>query len=99
MQMPTVQVTVSNYAGIAYRFLKENDLTLQQVTIRTIHTTSSSGDESKSRFWIRGVTFAQDVAAFELGFPFSLESEGPRRIYNRRDFPGIPFNLRAYSFI
>ncbi len=98
-QVPTLPVQVSNYAGLAYKFVKENDLTLHEVVIRRIHTLSSSGDEAKVRLWIRGVTFANEVAAFELGFKFSLEEEGPRRQYDRRSFPGIPLNLRAYSFI
>src|SRR5215468_8466574 len=79
-QLPTLSVAVSNYAGIAYRFLKENDLTHQQVTVRLISTLSNSGDETKARFWIRGVTFAQEIENFDLGFSFNLEAEGPRRI-------------------
>jgi len=98
-QLPSIGLRTSNYGGLAYKFVKENDLTLQEVTIRLINTLSSSGDEYKARYWIRSVVFANEIASFELGFPFSYEEEGPRRTWNRRDHPGIPLNLRAYSFI
>ncbi len=98
-QLPQTSISVSNFGGFAYRFVSQNDLTQREVTLRLINTLSSSGDESKARLWIRGATFTADVATFELGLPLDFESQGPRRTYNRRDFPGIPLNLRAYSFV
>ncbi len=98
-QLPQTNVSISNFGGFAYQFVSQTDLTQREVTLRLINTLSSSGDEAKARLWIRGATFAVDVATFELGLPLDFESQGPRRTYNRRDFKGIPINLRAYSFV
>lgn len=96
--LPKMTIDVSNFGGEAYRFAKDNDLTARAVTIRTIHTTESgSGDEATIGMIILSALFANEVARFELMLPITLESEGPIRTYNRRDFPGLPVNFRQYG--
>jgi hypothetical protein len=97
--LPKMTIDVSNFGGEAYRFAKDNDLTGRSVTLRTIHTTESgSGDEAKIKMSILSAMFANEVARFDLFLPITLEAEGPVRTYNRRDFPGLPYNMRQFGF-
>ena len=98
-QLPSMVVNVWNYGGEVYRVAKDNDLSLRDVTIRLINTLSSSGDEAKIKMQIRGISFSDEVASFELGWAFDLDAEGPTRTWNRRDHPGIPFNFRSFGVI
>ncbi len=97
--LPQMAVTVANFAGKAYAFATEHDLTGRNVTIRVINTESSSGDETKVTLQIKGAVFGDDFGTFELGFPYSLEADGPRRTYSRREFPGIPFQHTNYFIV
>jgi hypothetical protein len=97
--LPQMGVTVANLGGLAYKFATEQDLTGRNVTIRVINTESSSGDETKITLQVKGALFADDYGTFELGFPFSLEAEGPTRTYSRRAFPGLPFQHTNYFII
>ena len=99
-QLPSLQVSVANFQGMAYRFAKDNDLALQDVTIRLVNTTlTASGADDSIRMQILGSVFAGEVAVFHLGFNHNYDSQGPRRTYNRTSFPTIPFNLRQWAII
>ena len=95
--LPQMSVTVANFENMAYRFAMDSDLTGRSVTIRLASTLSNSGDESKTTMKIRGCVFTEETGSFELGYPFDMDSDGPRRTYNRRDYPGIPINQRAFG--
>jgi hypothetical protein len=97
--LPQLSVIVANVAGLAYKFANENDMSGRRVTLRLVNTAVSTGDDSRAVLYVRGCTFTDEVGSFELGLPFDFEAEGPRRTYNRRDFPGIPFSHRAYGLV
>ncbi len=90
-ELPSVYIDVANYGGQAFRFARDNDLTLNDVTIRLVNATAtSSGDDSRLKMQILGATFTKDVARFNLSLNFTYDAEGPKRIFDRRSFP-IPF--------
>ena len=97
--LPRQTVTTANFADLAYDFVRNYDLSGQNVTLRFINTDSASGDEVKVIYVVQSAIFQREAAQFQLGYPFDMDADGPRRTYNRRDFPGIPFNHRAYALI
>lgn len=97
-EMPRLSVHVANFQGMAFRFAKDNDLSLNDVVIRRINTTlTSSGDQDFQRYQILGSVFANEVAEFLLGTQMNYDSTGPRRTWNRREHPSIPVNLRKFG--
>jgi len=95
--LPQMTVDVSNFQGMALRFAKDNDLALNDVTIRLVNPSlTTSGQEDLIRMQVKNVIFADEVARFNLGFSFDMDQEGPRRTYNRRDFPSIPHNASKF---
>lgn len=100
MSLPQLFVDVSNFGGKAFRFAKDNDLALNDVTIRMVNLTlTQSGADARIKLQILGSAFTDEVGRFTLGFGFSLDVEGPNRTYNRRDFPSIPFEFSKYVII
>jgi len=98
--LPKLIINVSNFAGQAFRFAKENDLSTNEVIVRLVNTQLlEPGEDARVRMRILGFTFAQEAARFDLGLPFDFNSEGPNRTYNRRDFPSIPFKFDNYALI
>jgi len=96
-QLPQMTVGVSNFQGMALRFAKDNDLTLNDVTIRLVNPVlTTSGQDEFIRMQILSAVFVNEVAQFNLGFSFDYDSEGPRRTYNRRDFPNMPLNASKF---
>jgi len=95
--LPQMTVDVSNFQGMALRFAKDNDLALNDVTIRLVNPSlTTSGQEDLIRMQVKNVVFTDEVARFNLGFNFDYDSEGPRRNYNRKDFPSIPYNASKF---
>ena len=91
MSLPRLYVDVSNYAGQAYQFAKDNDLSLNDVTIRLVNLSlTSSGEDVRVKLQIIGSAFSNDAGRFSLGFGFSFDVDGPRRTFNTRDFPSMP---------
>jgi len=91
MSLPRLYVDVSNYAGQAYQFAKDNDLSLNDVTIRLVNLSlTSSGEDARVKLQIIGSAFSNDAGRFSLGFGFSFDVDGPRRTFNTRDFPSMP---------
>ena len=96
-QLPSLSVDVSNFQGMALRFAKDNDLSLNDVTIRLVNPVlTSSGQEDFVKMQIQSVVFTEEIARFNLGFNFSWDAEGPRRSYNRKEFPNIPYNASKF---
>jgi len=96
-QLPTLSVDVANFQGMALRFAKDNDLSLNDVTVRLVNPVlTSSGQEDFVKMQVQTVVFTDEVARFNLGFSFTYDAEGPRRTYNRRDFPSMPFNASKF---
>jgi len=82
---------------MALRFAKDNDLSLNDVTVRLVNPVlTSSGQEDFVKMQVQTVVFTDEVARFNLGFSFTYDAEGPRRTYNRRDFPSMPFNASKF---
>lgn len=99
-RMPQVFVDVSNFAGLAFRFAKDNDLSLNDVTIRLVNVSlTASGDMVSDTFQILSAAFNNEVGRFTLGFAHSYDAMGPRRTWNRRDHPSIPFNMRSFGIV
>ena len=97
-QLPTMTVDVWNFQGYAFQYAKDNDLTLNDVTIRVVNLSlTTSGAEDSIKLQILGSAFTEEVGRFVLGHDFNYDAEGPRRTWNRRDFPSIPFNFRQYG--
>lgn len=99
-QLPRMFVDVWNVGGEVLRFAKDNDLSLNDCTIRLINTTlTSSGQDDRITLQVLGAAFVDEVGRFSLGYRFSYESEGPSAVWNRRDHPSIPFSARNYALI
>jgi len=87
-------------AQAAFKFAKDHDLSLNDVTIRVVNLSlTPSGAEDSIKLQILGSAFTDEVGRFTLGHDFNYDAEGPRRTYNRRDFPSIPFNFRQYGLV
>ena len=99
-QLPRMSVDVWNLRGETFRFAKDNDLSLNDCTIRLVNLTlTSSGQDDRVRLQVLGAAFVDEVGRFTLGYRFNYESEGPSMIYDRRTFPSIPFNFRSFALI
>lgn len=98
--LPRMQIDVANPVGSVFKFARENNLVLRDVTIRLINTSlTSSGDDTRVKMQILGSAFVEEQATFTLGFKFNFDAEGPLRVYNRRDHPMIPVNFRNYAIL
>lgn len=98
--LPSIRIDVANPGGSAFKFAKENNLVLKDVTIRLINVVlTSSGDDTRCTMQILGSAFVDEAAAFTLGFRFNFDAEGPLRVYNRRDHPMLPANFRNYAVL
>ena len=99
-ELPQLGIDVSNFQGMAFRFAKDNDLALNDVIIRLLNTTlTNSGADDSVKMQILGAVFMNEVGRFILGRNFSYDGMGPRRIYNRTDFPSIPHNFRRFAVV
>lgn len=99
-QLPTMTVDVWNFRGQAFQFAKDNDLSLNDVVVRIVNLSlTTSGAEDSIRLQILGSAFTEEVGRFTLGHDFNYDAEGPRRTYNRRDFPSIPYNFRQFAIL
>lgn len=99
-ELPQTSVDVVNLQGMAFRFAKDNDLALNDVTIRLLNTTlTNSGADDSVKMQILGSIFTNEVGRFILGRNFSYDGMGPRRVYNRVNFPSIPYNFRRFAII
>jgi hypothetical protein len=95
--LPQFYVDVANYQGMALRFAKDNDLTLNDVTIRLVNTSLvSSGACDLVKMQILAAVFADEAARFILGFSFNFDAEGPRVVYSRNNFPNMPWNASKF---
>ena len=99
-ELPRLNINVSNLGGHAYRFAKDNDLSLNNVTIRLINTTLvASGNEDAVRMQVLGSTFVGELGTFILGLGFNYDAMGPRGTYDRTSYPTIPYNLRQFGIL
>ena len=99
-ELPRLTIGVANYKGQAFRFAKDNDLSLNNVTIKLVNVSlTNSGDWDAITMQVLGAVFSNEVGRFTLGWNFNYESTGPRRTWNRRDHPSIPFNWRRFAAI
>lgn len=99
-ELPRMTIDVWNYRGQVFRFAKDNDLSLNDVTIRLVHTSlTNSGAEDILRMQILGAAFVDEIGRFTLGYRFNYDAEGPSVVYDRTTFPSIPFNFRNYAII
>lgn len=98
--LPKIQIQVANPVGTVYKFARDNNLVLRDVTIRMINTSlTNSGDDTRVTMQILGMSFLDEAAVFTLGFNFNFDAEGPLRVYNRRDHPMLPINVRNYAIL
>ena len=99
-ELPRLFVDVSNPGGAVFQFAKDNDLSLNDVTIRLINTSIvTSGSDARAKFKILGMAFNNEVARFTLSLGVNPDAEGPVRTYDRSSFPSIPIGFRNYSVI
>ncbi len=99
-ELPKLTVSVANYQGMAFKWARDNDLSLNDVVIKFVNISlTNSGDWDSVKMQIVGSIFTEETAQFNLGWNINYDSMGPRRIWNRRDFPGIPFNWRSFAVI
>jgi len=98
-ELPQLQIIVSNRTGAAFQFAKDNDLSLNNVELRMINVDYPDYGAQSVSMVIVGAVFANEVAQFILGYNFTYDAEGPRRTYNRKDFPSIPFGYRQWAII
>jgi hypothetical protein len=98
-ELPQLIVGVSNYDGQAFAFAKDNDLSLNDVTIRLVNVGFLTDSGALTKRQILSSVFDGETAQFTLGYNFNYDVEGPRRTFNRTDFPSIPYNTRQFAFI
>lgn len=99
-ELPRMFVDVWNIGGEVFRFAKDNDLSLNDCTIRLINTTlTTSGQDDRIKLQILGAAFVDEIGRFSLGYRFNYEAEGPGPTWNRRDYPSIPFNFKNYGIV
>ena len=99
-ELPQISIDVVNFQGMAFRFAKDNDLALNDVTIRLLNVSlTNSGADDSVKLQILGSVFTSEVGRFILGRNYSYDGMGPRRTYNRVDFPSIPYNFRRFAII
>jgi hypothetical protein len=99
-ELPQIFIDVANYGGRAFSFANDNDITLNDVTIRQVSPTlTSSGADARVTMQVLGAAFSKDMSRFNLGWAFNYDAEGPKRTWNRRDHPSIPFAFGQYAFI
>lgn len=98
--LPVMFVDVANLSGKVFRMMKDNDLSMNTVTIRLVNLAQlTGGDEATTVMQITGTAFSNEIARFNLSLNINFEAEGPVRTYNRRSFPGIPFSFRQFGLI
>ena len=98
--LPSMTVDCSNLAGEAFKFAKDNDLSLKDVILRSINTTlTSSGMDARLKLQVVGMTFNEEVARFNLALPINTDISGPKRVYDRSTFKSIPFGFKNYALI
>ena len=99
-QLPTMTVDVWNFQGQAFQFAKDNDLSLNDVTVRVVNLSlTTSGAEDSIKLQILGSAFTDEIGRFTLGYDFNYDAEGPIRVYTRRTFPSIPYNFRQFAIL
>lgn len=98
--LPSLAVDASNIGGETFKFAKDNDLSLNDVTLRLINTfLTTSGSDARLKLQITGMAFNEESARFNLALPINTELFGPKRVYDRSTFKSIPFGFRAYALI
>lgn len=99
-ELPQLTIDVFNYRGMAFQFAKDNDLTLNNVTVRLVNVSlTNSGAEDFVTLQILGSVFAGEVGRFMLGYNFNYDAQGPRRTWNRNQFPSIPYGMRHFAIV
>ena len=99
-ELPQLSIDVFNYQGMAFRFAKDNDLTLNNVTVRLVNVSlTNSGAEDFVTLNILGSAFTGEVGRFMLGYNFNYDAQGPRRTWNRNQFPSIPYGMRHFAIV
>ena len=97
-ELPRLTVDVANFRGEAFRWARDNDLSLNNCVIKFVNVSlTNSGDWSAATMQILGAGFSDEAARFTLGWNFNYDAAGPRRTWNRRDYPSIPFAWRRFS--
>lgn len=97
-ELPTLNVDVANVRGDVFRYARDNDLSLNDCTIKFVNVSlTNSGDWDSIKMQVVGAGFAEEVARFTLGWNFNYDALGPRRVWNRRDYPSIPFSWRRWA--
>ena len=97
-ELPRLTVDVANYQGQAFRWARDNDLSLNNCVLKFVNVSlTNSGDWDAVTMQILGSGFSDEAARFSLGWNFNYDAAGPIRVWNRRQFPSIPFNWRRFS--
>jgi len=98
--LPSLSVDASNVGGEAFKFAKDNDLSLNDVTVRLINTfLTTSGSDARLKLQITGMAFNEEAARFNLALPINTELFGPKRVYDRSTFKSIPYGYKSYALI
>lgn len=99
-EIPRMFLDVTNMGGEAFRFAKDNDLSLNNVILRLINTSiTTSGSDARSKWKIMGVGFNDEVARFNLSLGINPDAEGPARTYDRTTYPSIPIGFASYYVV
>ncbi len=98
--LPALNLDCSNVGGEAFKFAKDNDLSLNDCMLRTVNTTlTTSGMDARCKLQIAGMVFNEEAARFNLALPINTEISGPKRVYDRSTFKSIPYGFRAYALV
>jgi hypothetical protein len=98
--LPNLNVDCANIGGEAFRFAKDNDLSLNDVVLRLVSTTqTTSGSDARIKLQVTGMAFNDEVAHFNLSLPINTEVFGPKRVFDRSTFKSIPYGFKNYALI
>ena len=99
-ELSQMVIDVANYQGMAFRFAKDNDLTLNNATIRFVNVSlTNSGAEEFITLQVLGSVFAGEIGRFMLGYNFNYDAQGPRRTWDRNQFPSLPYAMRQFAVV
>jgi hypothetical protein len=97
-ELPRLNIDVANVRGDVFRYARDNDLSLNDCVIKFVNVfLTNSGDWDSIKMQVLGAGFAEEVARFTLGWNFNYDALGPRRVWNRRDYPSIPFAWKKWA--
>ena len=101
MALPTVNVTVPNIGGEVINYLEGTDLLGNEVVLQIFHLDllGTPTDVDKQTLYVMTIQGNLETAVFRLGLNMALGEMLPRHVITRKEFPGVPDDIRWASIL